>query len=542
MSTRLRVLCVLGVSAIGGAGTMTVELSAVRLLAPWFGSSLVVWSNVIAVVLLALAVGYLVGGRLSGAGRPLRTLGWMLAAAAVTTAFLPLFSGPVAESFLPAGLTLGEAAEVVKWGSLAASLLLFLVPAALLGTVAPLAVEVVQELERRTAGHAGGAVLCASTLGSLVGVFGTSHVFLPVFGLTGTFRLAAGFLLVAGVLALLLARSGKPGLTLAGVAVLLCASAAFLGSARRPELPDGLLELAHVESPYQSVRVVEDTRDPLALLRYLQVNEGFDSYQSVWQPDAGLLPVGYYYNDFVLPAWWGGEQGTWSLLVLGLGAGTAVRVMEGVMPPGLELEATGIELDPLVVDLARGYMDLAEESRDRVVAADLDARVALHNLDARFDQIILDCYANQVEIPAHLCTKEFFQEARERLADGGWLVANLGGFGFDDPVVEAVAHTCAVVFEGALLLRVPRARNFTLVARRNAPLPVEADGAGVGGGLLAIEGEPARLLAPRGLPGAWHLVAPDEELRVLTDDRCPIERLQLASIAEGARRLRERGE
>ena len=174
MNTRGRVLAVLGVSAIGGAGTMTVELSAVRLLAPWFGTSLVVWSNVIAVVLLALALGYLVGGRLSGSGRPLCTLGWMLCLAAGTTALIPLVSGPVAAAFLPAGLTLGEAADVVKWGSLAAALTLFLVPAALLGTVAPLAVEAVQELERRTAGHAGGSVLCASTLGSLAGVFGTS--------------------------------------------------------------------------------------------------------------------------------------------------------------------------------------------------------------------------------------------------------------------------------------------------------------------------------------------------------------------------------
>jgi hypothetical protein len=135
---------VLVVAAIGGAGTMVVELAAVRLLAPWFGSSLIVWTNVIAVVLLALALGYLVGGRLSAGGDPRRRLGTTLLCAASWTALLPALSGAVARGFVPADLALSDAAEVVLWGSLAASLVLFLPPALLLGAVAPLAVEAVQ--------------------------------------------------------------------------------------------------------------------------------------------------------------------------------------------------------------------------------------------------------------------------------------------------------------------------------------------------------------------------------------------------------------
>ena len=51
----------LAISALAGAATMVVELAAVRLLAPWFGTSMVVWTNVIAVVLLA-ARSRVVGG------------------------------------------------------------------------------------------------------------------------------------------------------------------------------------------------------------------------------------------------------------------------------------------------------------------------------------------------------------------------------------------------------------------------------------------------------------------------------------------------
>ena len=76
LSPRVKIPLVLLVAAIGGAGTMIVELAAVRLLGPWFGTSLVVWTNVIAVVLLALALGYLLGGRLSNRGRTARQAGF----------------------------------------------------------------------------------------------------------------------------------------------------------------------------------------------------------------------------------------------------------------------------------------------------------------------------------------------------------------------------------------------------------------------------------------------------------------------------------
>ncbi|MEW6072287.1 MAG: fused MFS/spermidine synthase, partial [Planctomycetota bacterium] len=208
MTPRSRAGLVLLAAAVGGAGTMMIELAAVRLLAPWYGTSLVVWTNVIATILLALALGYLAGGRLSRRGSPAVRLGTALALGAAATALLPLLAPRVAGAFLPAGLALEEAAEIVLWGSLAASLVLFLPPAFLLGMVAPLAVEAVQAARGSAAGQAGGAVLGTSTLGSLAGVFATSHLLLPALGLARTFLLAAALLAAAGIATLLLARGG----------------------------------------------------------------------------------------------------------------------------------------------------------------------------------------------------------------------------------------------------------------------------------------------------------------------------------------------
>ena len=85
----------MGVVALAGAATMTVELSAVRLLAPWFGASSSVWTNVIGVVLLALALGYALGARLSARPRPARDLGLVLLLGAFLVAWLPALAPPV---------------------------------------------------------------------------------------------------------------------------------------------------------------------------------------------------------------------------------------------------------------------------------------------------------------------------------------------------------------------------------------------------------------------------------------------------------------
>ena len=522
------------ISALSGAGTMVLELAAVRLLAPWFGTSLVVWTNVIAVILLALALGYLLGGRLATQAAPLRVLSWMLLVAGSLIAWLPYLGSALARTLLPEEIALHEAAGLIGWGSLAIAVLVFLPPAALLGTVCPLVVEGLARARQLSAGRAGGMVLFVSTLGSLVGVFATSHVLLPGLGLQRSFWLVSGTLLAAGVLAMLLARSsrtmrgGIPCAFLIGIS-----AAGFTPS--RPALRAGMVELASRESTYQALRVVED-RTTDVRLRFLQVNEGFDSFQSVWQAQPGLLPAGFYYNDFLLPLSWDEARATsWRVLVLGLGAGTVARVFAG---ESVGAQLVGVELDPEVVELGRSFFDLEVAGERLSVWSGLDARVALRIAGGRFEQIVLDCYANQVEIPHHLCTLEFFRDLRARLVEGGWLTANLAGFDFADPVVSAVASTCANAFESTVLLvRVPWTRNYMLLARRDGPLPWS-------GGVLEAATRPSSFaLGPRRLPGFTRLVEPVSSLPPLTDDWCPIENLQLRSLVEArARRLADGGQ
>jgi predicted membrane-bound spermidine synthase len=515
---------------LAGAGTLVVELAAVRLLAPWYGTSSGVWTNVIGVILLALALGYLAGARLCLCADPLRALGACLLLSAAATAWLPAGAGPVAGWFLPAGLRLDEAATLLTWGSLASALVLFFPPAALLGCVGPLAVEA---LQRRQGGHAGvhgGRVLAAGTLGSLAGTFLTTHVGLPVLGLTRTFLATAAGLAVCG-LALCLRPRAAGGARLLALVAGAAVVAALAGSrlVRRPPAGGAVLVEAR-ETAYQSVRVVA-TPDASGPTRRLEVNEGFDSFQSVWQPEAGLLPPGYYYDQFALPAAWSGVATggpPWRVLVLGLGAGTAWRVLEGALP--VPIDATGVEIDPGVVRLARRHLGLPPEgTAGRRVLSGWDARAALCVLPGPYDQVVLDSYANQVEIPAHLSSVEFFRQVRVRLAAGGWVSANVGGFGLQDPVVAAVGRTLAAAFERrALAVAVPFSRNVVIFARRDAEPPEP--------GSEAFAAPLARAAGTFAIPGTWRWFEPGVG-PPLTDDKNPIDALERRSIREAPEAL-----
>ncbi len=512
---------------LGGAGTMVVELAAVRLLAPWFGSSNAVWTHAIGVILLALAVGYALGARWSVRAQPRLAMVTVLLCAALWCVLLPLFTPWVAEWFMPQGLTLHSASGLLLWGSLASSLVLFVVPALLLGCVAPMAVEALAGQRNQPAfldaGQAGGYVLALSTTGSLLGTFATTYWLVPGLGLRWTFALAAFLLALAGCLL----APGALRLRSAGVLVLVLGAAAWSSEPQRA-LPPGMRAIAQEQSAYQWLQVVE-VGEGDDLRRRLVSNEALDSFQSLWRAQPGWLGQGSYYDAFAAPVFWEAPGPTWRLAVLGLGAGSAVRVLEGVLPAGTELHSLGLEIDPEVVALGQAFFDLEVRDPNRIVAAGIDARAGLRTLDDQWDQIIVDAYANNVEIPPHLCTVEFFSEVRSHLRPGGWACINLSGFGENDPVIAAVTATLAEAFEGpVLLMPLPFSRNTVLMARQGAECPDPRSEDFVVGPealreLLAAVRLRGRLFAPEGAGAAL----------ILTDDHAPILALERQSVARG---------
>ncbi len=502
------------VAALGGFAMMSIELAAVRVLAPHFGDSAFVWTNVIGVMLVALAIGAWIGGRLADQGHGAPRLGALFIAAGLWTTVVPLVAPALGSWLLPQELPLDAALPALVRGSLLASLLLFAPAVALVGCMTPLLVAILAAEGR--VGTACGLVAAASTLGSLVGVFATTHWLVPEFGSRITLWVdAAALLLCAALLRPLRARAAAAALPL----LLVPWDHGPLRPATR-----GAELLEEVETPLQYLQVVATAVMDQRTVE-LKINEGLDSFHSVAVAGTPYTAGRYYDYHAVVPFLVGDgvRPAPLRVLSLGAGAGTFERVFAAAHP-GCTVDA--VELDAAAVALGEQFFG-RRRAPGRTYAG-LDARVFAARARGPYEVVLVDCYAHQIYIPAHVSSRQFFAAVCGLLCPAGAVAVNCGGRSFTDPVVRALAGTMAAVFGEAVGFRVPRSRNVMLVARREARVDPGVLAAVVVGDDVELE----RIRREAASPAAWHVFPPGGE--VLDDDRPALDRLQEQALAATA--------
>ena len=400
-----------------GTGSLATEIAASRLLAPYFGSSTIVWANLIGIVLAALALGYLLGGKLADRRPEPRLLGLIVLAAALWVAMTPF----VARPFLDATVSnLDDASAGAVVGSFFAVLLLFAPAVVLLGMVSPFAIRLAID-DVATAGAVAGRFYALSTVGSLLGTFLPALVLIP---LVGTQRTLLGTAVVLVLSASLLL--GRRPLVVAGV---IAALVAIPPGAIKAE--DGLLH--EEESRYQFIQVVERSDGR----RVLRLNEGV-AVHSVWRRET-VLTGGVWDAFLAVPPLLG--RPLRSVAILGNAGGTVARAL-GVYYPAARID--GVELDPAVSSVGRRYFGL--EDNPRLTVHDADARPFLRHTDERYDLIVADAY-HQPYVPFYLATREFFELVRERLTPGGILALNVATVPGDDSLLDGITGTLTHEFE-----------------------------------------------------------------------------------------------
>ena len=157
---------VLTLAFTSGFIIMSIEMLGGRILAPYFGSSIYVWGSITTVFMVALAVGYLTGGHLSLMQPRLSKYGFFFVAAAITAVPTIAFGDAMMDWVF---LRL----EDPRYGSLLAATLLFFIPTAILGMIAPYSVRLLVE-ESHHSGRVAGGLYFVSTLGSALGTLFTS--------------------------------------------------------------------------------------------------------------------------------------------------------------------------------------------------------------------------------------------------------------------------------------------------------------------------------------------------------------------------------
>ena len=431
-----------------GTGTLATEIAASRLLAPYFGSSTIVWANIIGLILIYLSLGYWLGGKIADRRPEPRLLGIFVLVAALVIAATPFVARPILDLSVQ-GLDAVSVGAVV--GSFFAALALFAIPITLLGTVAPFAIRLaIVEIDE--AGRVAGRLYALSTLGSIVGTFLSAIVTIPLFGTQRTMLGSAAILLFSAALLL--------GARWHVAAASLVALLAVPPAAVKPT-PGLLFE---TESALQYVQVVEGEDGS----RSLRLNEGV-AVHSLWYPDS-VLTGGVWDTFLLVPPLL--ERPVERMLVIGNAGGTVARAYGELYP---EVEIVGVEIDPEVTDAGRRFLGLDENPKLEVV--DADGRPFLELTDEEWDVIVVDAY-RQPYIPFYLATREFFALAREHLRPGGVLALNVGVVPGDDRLPEAIGSTLLAAFPQAWRWKPLRFNELVLAFDRPASRAELAERAG----------------------------------------------------------------
>jgi spermidine synthase len=474
---------------MSGAVIMALELVAFRLYAPYFGYSIYVWGSMISVVLLALAIGYGLGGRL--ADKSASDL--LLHVAVFLSALYQLLIIFIARGLLSFFAQGGDFS-----GTVIATLVIFAPSMIALAVAGPFVIRLLAR-----AGHVGataGQVYALSTAGSMAGILSTSFFLLPHYGTQTTLQILCAITALTGVFGLI---------TRHRAAVLAMAPFALLWFVPQVFWSDNTIWTR--ESAYNLIRVVRQGDRTILMLN------SRNSVHTVRDQATGW--TGRYYDDFALGPLLAPSQ---RALSLGMGGGGSIHAAR-LTAPGLEFDA--VEIDPLVVEAAQRFFGLLPDARLRIHVA--DARPWLMRSPDHFDLVQLDLYHGGPYVPFYLTTVEFFRLVRGHMRDESLLMMNLFDVGERQEISAYTVATLRQVFPTVILLPGGFSGNnivFAFAHSRSLDTVRQR--------LAAIQGDQpwqqlarkaaTQIIEPKPLPGAI----------VFTDDRAPIDEMTRRMLSE----------
>ncbi len=486
---------------------MVLEMAGARLLAPYLGTSIVVWTALIGVILASLSLGYWLGGR-AGDRNPSapRLAGIILLASGFV-----LTAGFVHAKLLAGLASMGFGLEL---GAVLAALLLFAVPSVLLGMVSPYIIQVklltYKDAERKNrTGSVMGRFFALSTIGSIVGTFLGGYVLISWLGTRTILYAVAGTLAVASLLAAPHKRRVP-----AVILLLHCLGFSIWANVSGRNPAEGL----ELDTRYSHIRVQEGhLYAGQGLMRFLSTDPG--SVQSGMFVDRPRELALEYTKHYALG--WHIRPDAKRFLMLGGGGYSVPKYLLAAKP---EATIDVVEIDPGITAAARKYFAVPDDARMRVY--DEDARVFLNRAAAApepkaYGIIMGDTFTSSYNIPFHLGTVEAARRIHKLLDADGVFVCNIisAVTGEQGQIFRAIRASFAQVFPRTHVFPVNRPKdgddvqNIMLVAMKTPrPIPLSWDPA-----MRAM------------LDKEWTRPIPNDTAP-LTDDYAPVERYAMAIL------------
>jgi len=383
------------ISFAEGAAVMAAEISGAKLLAPFFGSSLYVWSSVMAVTLGGLACGYFIGGRMSTKAQKEQKLLLILIGAISCLCLMPFMSG----------LFYFTASYLPLIPSVILSVFVLLFPTMLcMGATSPLIISILTT----SAGESGinsGKIYAISTVGGIVATFACGFYLIPYVGVKLTLICFATVLALA---CLLLITKKEMKLFPVMLLPLLCVIIySFKNTTRHSFI------IYETEGMLGKLEIREEPlfKDPSVMIRKLLINTiiqtemnvdtkaSVSDYVSLLKQNSSYFPEG-------------------KALVFGLGGGLVSNMLAQQ-----HYQVTGVEFDERIIEMAKRFFYLDPSVK---TICD-DARHYLNSCHQTYNLILFDVFKAE-EQPSHIITSESLAKLKTIMDTNALVLINTHGY------------------------------------------------------------------------------------------------------------------
>jgi SAM-dependent methyltransferase len=409
---------------VTGATVMILEVLGTRIIGPYYGVTLYVWTALIFVTLISLAGGYYCGGALADQHPGVKLTSGVTIGAATFILLIPIFAPVV----LPLTNSWG-----VRLGTLVSAAMLFGPPLFLLAMVMPCAVKARTE----HLGHIGssvGSLYGISTVGSCLGTLLAAYVLIPSMRTYSIlYCVSMGLAVTAGSYLLIARRSRETAA--AGIVLLIALTKLATAPSAVTQQEGDIRVLFRADSVYGKVQVVDDA---LSEVRWLMSDCSVVGAE-YWQGKASLYPFLRMIEAarFLNPA---GRRA----LAIGLGSGAVPKLLGAA---GIQTDV--VEIDPNVVRAARDFFEFEPNGEVYVE----DGRQFLKRTGRKYDFIVHDTFTGGT-VPFHLLSRQVFEDTRRVLADDGVLCLVFVGYFSGDKALSAhsVFKTLSKVYPHVLVV------------------------------------------------------------------------------------------
>ncbi len=422
---------------LAGCIEMSLELVAARIFAPYVGSTTLVWTVIIGMILVFMSLGYYIGGKIADKKHDMTNISKYLVISGLWISFIPMLEVVVLSN-------LSQMISSLEITAFISSVVLFGIPCMLLAAISPYSVKMIElnKNDKANLGKTSGRISASSTIGSIVGTFMTGFILLPLIGTKTIILINALILLFLNMFLIDITKMKKVFvcilITIASIAIYVLGIIAYRDS--------NPLVYKEYDSLYARIQVCKGIYNNEKEVKYIKVGRaGAESI--IFDDDT----IGSYLYYFDFPKYY---YKNYNKCLLVGGAGYTYPTLFYKQEDNKNIEMDVVEIDPTMTQIAIDEFDL-DLSNPLLKNYNQDARSFINRTNEKYDAVFLDAFKGD-QIPFELTTAQFLYKLKDILNENGVVISNIISSlsGKDEKFLAYEYSTFERVFDDVKLYRV----------------------------------------------------------------------------------------